>query len=280
MPYPGIEPRAFRISHRDRWRTNRLRHGRSAGKTKASIGAGIEGRRKREIPEKTFPPTVSSGTIPTCESPVTRPGIEPGSPWWKASVLIAQPVRFKTSSEWTIIKELLVVVEVAKQLERLSPTKPRLVQFSIPGGVGPGFRTWRSCCTMPLVGGLSRGSPVSPALLNSDAAPHSTRSTLVGSQDLSPQSLPMCRPQQEHVRRGPVLRGSPGANISFYRIPQQPSLRLADSTREGKGGEGRKGMLGWESSEGNESPGPPFGAICHVADVRPAVSCGISTFDY
>ncbi|KAJ8895310.1 hypothetical protein PR048_000635 [Dryococelus australis] len=34
------------------------------------------------------PPT---GTIPICENPVTRPGIEPGSPWWEASVLIAQP---------------------------------------------------------------------------------------------------------------------------------------------------------------------------------------------
>ncbi|KAJ8867635.1 hypothetical protein PR048_031438 [Dryococelus australis] len=29
--------------------------------------------------------------IPTCENPLTRPGIEPGSPWWKASRLTAQP---------------------------------------------------------------------------------------------------------------------------------------------------------------------------------------------
>ncbi|KAJ8881412.1 hypothetical protein PR048_017893 [Dryococelus australis] len=28
------------------------------------------------------PPATPSGTIPTCENPVTRPGIEPGSPWW------------------------------------------------------------------------------------------------------------------------------------------------------------------------------------------------------
>ncbi|KAJ8866772.1 hypothetical protein PR048_032633 [Dryococelus australis] len=51
----------------------------------------IEGRGKREIPEKTRRPTTSSGTIPTCENPVTRPGIEPGSPWWEASGLISQP---------------------------------------------------------------------------------------------------------------------------------------------------------------------------------------------
>ncbi|KAJ8895189.1 hypothetical protein PR048_000514 [Dryococelus australis] len=48
---------------------------------------------KREIPEKTRRPTASSGTIPTCENPVTRQGVEPGSPWWEASVLIAQPPR-------------------------------------------------------------------------------------------------------------------------------------------------------------------------------------------
>ncbi|KAJ8897579.1 hypothetical protein PR048_002928 [Dryococelus australis] len=44
----------------------------------------------REIPAKTRRTTASSGTIPTCENPVTRPGIEPGSLWWEASVLMAQ----------------------------------------------------------------------------------------------------------------------------------------------------------------------------------------------
>ncbi|KAJ8880513.1 hypothetical protein PR048_016983 [Dryococelus australis] len=53
-------------------------------------GAGMKGRGKWEIPEKTRRP--SSGTSPTCENPVTRPGIEPGSPWWEASVLTAQPL--------------------------------------------------------------------------------------------------------------------------------------------------------------------------------------------
>ncbi|KAJ8873898.1 hypothetical protein PR048_024734 [Dryococelus australis] len=39
-----------------------------------------EGVGKRKSPEKTRQPTASSGTIPTCESPVTRQGLEPGSP--------------------------------------------------------------------------------------------------------------------------------------------------------------------------------------------------------
>ncbi|KAJ8893763.1 hypothetical protein PR048_006363 [Dryococelus australis] len=39
------------------------------------------GRGETGDPEKTRRPTASSGTIPTCENPVTRPVIEPGSPW-------------------------------------------------------------------------------------------------------------------------------------------------------------------------------------------------------
>ncbi|KAJ8871313.1 hypothetical protein PR048_027630 [Dryococelus australis] len=56
--------------------------------------AGIKGRGKREITEKTRRPMPSSGKIPTCENPeVTRTGIEPSSPWWGASRLTAQPPR-------------------------------------------------------------------------------------------------------------------------------------------------------------------------------------------
>ncbi|KAJ8874484.1 hypothetical protein PR048_025344 [Dryococelus australis] len=50
---------------------------------------------KRKIPEKTHRSTASSGTIPTCGNPVTRPGIEPGPPWWEASRLTAQPLRLQ-----------------------------------------------------------------------------------------------------------------------------------------------------------------------------------------
>ncbi|KAJ8888307.1 hypothetical protein PR048_007794 [Dryococelus australis] len=56
--------------------------------------AGIQGRLKREIYEKTRRRATSSGTSPTCENPgVTRTGIEPGSPWGEASSLTAQPPR-------------------------------------------------------------------------------------------------------------------------------------------------------------------------------------------
>ncbi|KAJ8871224.1 hypothetical protein PR048_027530 [Dryococelus australis] len=52
------------------------------------ISAGMQGRGKWEIPEKTRRPAASSGTIPTYENPgVTRPEIEPGSPLWEAGRL-------------------------------------------------------------------------------------------------------------------------------------------------------------------------------------------------
>ncbi|KAJ8883372.1 hypothetical protein PR048_015215 [Dryococelus australis] len=53
--------------------------------------AGMQGWGRREIPEETRQPVVSCGTIPTCKAPgVTRPRIEPGSPWQEASWLTAQ----------------------------------------------------------------------------------------------------------------------------------------------------------------------------------------------
>ncbi|KAJ8869229.1 hypothetical protein PR048_030801 [Dryococelus australis] len=65
--------------------------GNGSSARKAADQRRLKERGKREIPEKIRRPTASSGTIPTCENPVTRPGIEPGSPWWKAGRLTAQP---------------------------------------------------------------------------------------------------------------------------------------------------------------------------------------------
>ncbi|KAJ8883444.1 hypothetical protein PR048_015287 [Dryococelus australis] len=57
--------------------------------------------RKREIPKKSRRPAASSGTIPTCKNPgVTRLGIEPGSPWWEASSLTAEPPR-RNQKRWS-----------------------------------------------------------------------------------------------------------------------------------------------------------------------------------
>ncbi|KAJ8867547.1 hypothetical protein PR048_031349 [Dryococelus australis] len=60
---------------------------------------------------------------------------------------------------------------------------------SIFGRVTPDFRMWESCRTMPLVGGFSRGSPVSPAP-SFRRCSILTSITLIGSQDLDVKSRP------------------------------------------------------------------------------------------
>ncbi|KAJ8865717.1 hypothetical protein PR048_033237 [Dryococelus australis] len=88
----------------------------------------MKGWGKLEIPEKTRRTEASSGTIPSWSNPgMTRPGFEPGSPWWEASSLTAQPPGpgfIRNSNQSTSVRSR----------------------------------------TMPLVGGFSRGSPVCPVL--------------------------------------------------------------------------------------------------------------------
>ncbi|KAJ8872545.1 hypothetical protein PR048_026151 [Dryococelus australis] len=61
---------------------------------------------KREIPEKPRQPAVSSDTIPTCENPgVTRPRIEPGSPWWASD-------RSTTAAPKRVVNELIAPMAV------------------------------------------------------------------------------------------------------------------------------------------------------------------------
>ncbi|KAJ8872518.1 hypothetical protein PR048_026124 [Dryococelus australis] len=70
---------------------------------------------------------------------------------------------------------------VAERLARSPPTKANRVHS--PAG-SPDFRKWESCRTMPLVGGFSRGSPVSPAPSFRRRSIF-TSITLIGSQNLA-----------------------------------------------------------------------------------------------
>ncbi|KAJ8888158.1 hypothetical protein PR048_007645 [Dryococelus australis] len=76
---------------------------------------------------------------------------------------------------------------VAERLALSPPTKANRAQS--PAG-SPDFRKWESRRTMPLVGGSSRGSPVSPPPPNSGTAPIFPSITLIGSQDLAVKSRP------------------------------------------------------------------------------------------
>ncbi|KAJ8898155.1 hypothetical protein PR048_003515 [Dryococelus australis] len=83
-------------------------------------GARVRGRDKREITERTRRPAASSGKIPICESLVTRPGIEHGSPWWEASVLIAQPPRPQSKYKSSLVCSLAVSVKAEGPDRRLA----------------------------------------------------------------------------------------------------------------------------------------------------------------
>ncbi|KAJ8867220.1 hypothetical protein PR048_031018 [Dryococelus australis] len=72
-------------------------------------------------------------------------------------------------------------------LDDSPPTKANRVQSQ--AGSLPNFRMWGSCRTMPLVGGFSRGSPVSPAR-SIRCCSTLASITLIGSQDLTVKSHP------------------------------------------------------------------------------------------
>ncbi|KAJ8870914.1 hypothetical protein PR048_027215 [Dryococelus australis] len=120
-------------------------------------GAGMQGR---EYPEKTHRQAASSSTIPTCENPgVIQPGLLPLVGGEQANRSAPTPA------------SLLSPPTNANRVE--SPAgSPRIFAREIP-----------------MVGGFSRGSPVSPPL-HSGAAPYSSRLTLICSHNLDVKSRP------------------------------------------------------------------------------------------
>ncbi|KAJ8885391.1 hypothetical protein PR048_011588 [Dryococelus australis] len=76
---------------------------------------------------------------------------------------------------------------VAERLDCSPPTQGE--SGSILDRYNPDFRTRQSCRTMPLVGGFSRGSPVShaPSFDAAECSPHFAR---IASQDLTVKSRP------------------------------------------------------------------------------------------
>ncbi|KAJ8891139.1 hypothetical protein PR048_010653 [Dryococelus australis] len=145
------------------------------------------GKKKPGVPEKTHRPAASSGTscrFPTSKNPgFIRPGIEPGSPWWEASSLTAQPPRLPTQYP-TVLEDLVQNCErpgkahytrdpmgaYRYDLHACLTLHCKVLYKQRPEKSGNSFRekleikNWESCRKMTLVGGFSQGSPVSPAL--------------------------------------------------------------------------------------------------------------------
>ncbi|KAJ8884424.1 hypothetical protein PR048_016281 [Dryococelus australis] len=93
---------------------------------------------------------------------------------------------------------------------------------SIPGGVTPDVCMWESCRTMPLTGGFSRGSPVSPAfhffaLLHSHRASPSSalKTSMLRAAQISSltHSLPRYQGWRSHRRAGHGPLGGEGWGV-------------------------------------------------------------------
>ncbi|KAJ8879234.1 hypothetical protein PR048_019840 [Dryococelus australis] len=166
----------------------------------------MKGRGKRETSEKTRRPTASSDMIPTCEiSGVTRPGIELGSPWWKASRLTAQSsllddtlFAFSAAEEMKSKRAAKILrfaaiwppskVSSMRRAINANPSGATVASHvgetgSIPARV-IGFSHVGIEADDTVVGGFSWGSPVFPAL-SFRCCPILTSISLFGSQDLA-----------------------------------------------------------------------------------------------
>ncbi|KAJ8879892.1 hypothetical protein PR048_020512 [Dryococelus australis] len=102
---------------------------------------------------------------------------------------------------------------VAERLAHSPPTKANRAQS--PAGP-PDFRKWESCRTMPLVGGFSQGSPVSP-VPSFRRRSIFTSVTLIGSQDLAVKSRPNLFTDVVTARR--ISNGLFFASLTFPRSP-------------------------------------------------------------
>ncbi|KAJ8873456.1 hypothetical protein PR048_024273 [Dryococelus australis] len=190
----SIIPLANAVSQSDRVRGGgkRRRNGRSIvtwSQTHACARGdmvSMEQRRNARAwetgePEKTHRPASSSDTIPTCENTGATPlGIEPSSRRWEASSLTTTPPRPHNDGTRECTSLTLDTFICADYVGRdweapSSPLRGRggvvvrlLASYqgepgSIPAELLPDFDMLYFCRTMPVVGGFSWGSPISPA---------------------------------------------------------------------------------------------------------------------
>ncbi|KAJ8873909.1 hypothetical protein PR048_024745, partial [Dryococelus australis] len=126
-------------------------------------GAGMQGRGKREIPEK---------------NPLTRGIFRDDSHLRKSG----------SGHRATFDYETLYFIKEYCLLYSASGRSKHAIRVQSPAG-SPDFCMWESCRMMPLVGGFSWGSPVSPAP-SFRCCSILTSITLIGSQDLAVKSSP------------------------------------------------------------------------------------------
>ncbi|KAJ8874550.1 hypothetical protein PR048_025413 [Dryococelus australis] len=130
--------------------------------------------------EKTHRPAASSGTIPTCGKPgMTRPGIEPSSSRWEASILTAQPPRPTKRQK---LRRYFVVGLYGAQLHSplCEQATCHIGFFTYCGRFPIGWAaSWRIRFHNPMISERS-----SNLLLASNEVSHSTAGLIIGSRVL------------------------------------------------------------------------------------------------
>ncbi|KAJ8891870.1 hypothetical protein PR048_004425 [Dryococelus australis] len=177
--------------------TTRSTRRRGCEASSAWSSAGVQGRVKRESPEKTHRPAASCGTIPICENPeevgLTHDilkselshydkGVASGTPdTWEAPATThraritrqvhaahpgvdrtpASPLHF--TSQLFLYCHFCTLTRNSKGRDGVVVRLYSVNRVRLPAGPPSDFGMWEWCRTMPLVGRFSRPSPVSPA---------------------------------------------------------------------------------------------------------------------
>ncbi|KAJ8867883.1 hypothetical protein PR048_031688 [Dryococelus australis] len=155
---------------------------------------------------------------------------------------------------------------VAERLACSPPTRANRAQS--PAGSHPGFRMWESCRTMPLLGGFSWGSPVSPSL-SFRSCSILTSITIVGSQDLAVKSRPNTFTQSSLARAHTHTHAHTSARVTetgygTERLDCSPPTKAnwiqspAGSLRIFASGSRARRCVGWRVFSEISPPPPTF----------------------
>ncbi|KAJ8871254.1 hypothetical protein PR048_027560 [Dryococelus australis] len=207
-----------------------------------------------EIPEKICRAAASSATIPTCENPrVTRPEIEPASPWWEVQQANRlSTVAAKFDHNGTCGGNRMHDPQPRRPLSNpklLTPVLNALPGLTICTLISHSSRTPITLdssdrgrgATMPLVACLLGDIPFAPPL-HPSAAPFPPRYTLIGSEDLV-KSRPNISTQLNYTQLRPItIIIACQIVIAVSRQPASPGRAGRNGRRRGAPSELRRAV--------------------------------------
>ncbi|KAJ8889915.1 hypothetical protein PR048_009420 [Dryococelus australis] len=179
-----------------------------AGEDKASwtwISAELQGREKRETPEKTYLPVVLSDTIPTCENPET----EPGDGW------------YTTSGTTTFMNTKWSGGHCNYQVSSTAVYRSRQVVDMVQGG-GEDLNSLISTATTTTQTSTPRAAERGPTNLRPGRQPY--HETSMSRQSQCSRVLQAPSRTVGFTRRFHTVSSIQATNISLAVVPQSPSV--------------------------------------------------------